>query len=56
MTNAELDKTFETNGKGYRTDNETLEMLTKLNDEGRDGEASLVFNLCRMTGHIVEIN
>lgn len=50
-----LDKTFETNGKGYKTDSETLEMLTKLHNENRNDEASLVFNLCRMTGRIVEI-
>jgi len=51
-----MNKTFETNGKVYRTDEETLNLLTKLNSEGKDGEAHLVFTVARMTGRIQESN
>lgn len=51
-----MNKTFEMNGKVYKTDEETLNLLTKLNNEGRTGEAHLVYTLCKMTGRIVEIN
>lgn len=51
-----LDKTFEVNGKAYQTDEETLDLLTKLHNNSEHGQAELVFSLCKMTGRIKEIN
>ena len=46
---------FEVNGKWYATSQETLALLKKLNDEGNDNAASMIFNCGLFTGSIVAI-
>ena len=50
-----MNVTFELNGKSYKTDKETLDLLTKLNKEEKYNSCDMVFGVAIMTGRIVEI-
>ena len=51
-----MESKFEVNGKWYQTDSETLASLVKLNNEGKDNAASMIFNCGLFTGKIKQIN